>query len=279
MVDLAGQPPTPPPPDGKLRREVAARHASELTPVRGLRVAERVVDGLRAYIQDNQLREGDKLPPERVFLERFSVSRSSLREAIRVLSTLSVIDVRHGDGMYVGTGTQAETGLFDATEEHALRNLIETRVGVELAAVAAATQRASDEDLERLEAMIDDHARALEADSSYTWPPLDFEIALIEATGNTWLYQVELMLRDAWLSLSGGLRASVSRHSEWLAEHRAILASVRSRNAAQAQRLVMAHVGLERFEEDLRAARTVGAVSNQADADRSAASEHLPPTR
>jgi len=63
------------------------------------------------------------------------------------------------------------------------------------------------------------------------------------------------MLRDAWRSLSGGIRASVSRNSEWVNEHRAILASVRSRNATQAQRLVMAHVSLERFEEDLRAAR------------------------
>jgi GntR family transcriptional repressor for pyruvate dehydrogenase complex len=78
------------------------------------------------------------------------------------------------------------------------------------------------------------------------------------------------MLRDAWLSLSGGLRASVSRHSEWLSEHRAILASIRSRNATQAQRLVMAHVSLERFEEDLRAARAAarGTKSSRANGRR-----------
>jgi len=109
--------------------------------------------------------------------------------------------------------------------------------------------------VDRLQALIDGHARALAADSTYAWSPLDFELALIEATGNTWLYDVEVMLRDAWLSLSGGLRASVSRHSEWLAEHLAILASVRSRNALQAQRLVMAHVSFERFEDDLHAPR------------------------
>jgi GntR family transcriptional repressor for pyruvate dehydrogenase complex len=107
--------------------------------------------------------------------------------------------------------------------------------------------------------MLDEHARRLEKDPTYTWQPLGFELALIEATGNTWLYDVEVMLRDAWQSLSGGLRASVGRHSEWLAEHRAILASIRSRNVTQAQRLVMAHVSLERFEEDLRAARGAGA--------------------
>jgi GntR family transcriptional repressor for pyruvate dehydrogenase complex len=219
------------------------------------RVADRIVAALRSYIEDNDLREGAKLPPERVFLEHFHVSRSSLREAIRALSTLGLIDVRHGDGMYVGARLHAEPALFDPSEEHALRNLVETRVGVEVAAVTAAVERASEADLDRLKAMIDGHERALRDDPAFTWSPLEFEIALIEATGNRWLYQVEVMLRDAWLSLSGGLRASVSRHSEWLEEHRAILASVRSRNAPQAQRLVAAHVALERFAEDLRAAR------------------------
>jgi GntR family transcriptional regulator, transcriptional repressor for pyruvate dehydrogenase complex len=247
----------------------ATHQTSELNRVGGGRVAERVVAELRAYIDQNRLAPGDKLPPERVFLEQLGVSRSSLREAIRVLSTLGIVDVRHGDGMYVGAGADGEgAALFDASEEHALRNLVETRLGVELAAVTAATERASEEDIERLQALVDEHARALAEDSEYAWSPLDFELALIEAIGNTWLYEVELMLRDAWLSLSGGLRASVSRHAEWLAEHQAILASIRSRNVTQAQRLVMAHVSLERFEEDLRAARAAGTTRTRSNGRR-----------
>ena len=219
-------------------------------------MSERVADELRAYILHNELAPGDKLPPERVFLEQLGVSRSSLREAVRVLATLRLVEVRHGDGMYVGQGVDADSSaLFDATEEHALRNLVETRLGVELAAVTAAAQRLTDDDIAALERLVEGHARRLKADPGFTWSPLDFELALIEATGNTWLYEIELMLRDAWLSLSGGLRASVGRHAEWLAEHRAILASIRSRNVSQAQRLVMAHLNLERFEDDLRAAR------------------------
>jgi GntR family transcriptional regulator, transcriptional repressor for pyruvate dehydrogenase complex len=227
---------------------------SDLHPPVAGRFAERFVDALQAYIAERGLEPGDRLPPERVFLEQLGVSRSSLREAVRVLSTLGVMDVRHGDGMYVGPGQEAIASppIFDPTEVHALRNLVETRLGIELAAVTAASQRASDEDLERLQQLLDEDARRMEQDSEYTWTPLAFELALIEATGNSWLYDVEIMLRDAWLSLSGGLRASVGRHAEWLSEHRAILASIRSRNVSQAQRLVMAHLSLERFEEDLR---------------------------
>jgi GntR family transcriptional repressor for pyruvate dehydrogenase complex len=143
--------------------------------------------------------------------------------------------------------------LFDATEEHALRNLVETRLGIELAAVTAATHRATDDDLASLQRMLDEQELRMVDDPNFTWEPLGFELAVVEISGNSWLYDVELMLRDSWLALSVGLRATVGRHEEWLAEHRAIVASMRSRNVTQAQRLIMAHLSLERFEEDLEA--------------------------
>lgn len=232
----------------------------DMTDIRELggngRVADRAAAEIRRYIEVNGLEAGHKLPPERIFIEQLGVSRSSVREAIRVLSTLGLIEVRHGDGTYV---TQApddwatsEVRWFDATEEHALRNLIETRLGIELAMVAAAVSRATDEDFDRLEEIIDAHEAALRDDAGYAWEPLTFELALAEICGNSWLYEIEVKLQDAWRSLSGGLRSSVGRHTEWNSEHRAILASLRSRNTSQAQRLVMSHVNLERFEEDLR---------------------------
>src|SRR3954471_7494515 len=115
------------------------------------RVSERVVEEIRAYIAQNGLRPAQKLPPERVFIDRLAVGRSSLREALRVLTTLGVIEVRHGDGMYVATMPDGPAGSprarYDATEQNALHTLVETRLGIELPATIAATQRASDDDL------------------------------------------------------------------------------------------------------------------------------------
>jgi GntR family transcriptional regulator, transcriptional repressor for pyruvate dehydrogenase complex len=229
--------------------------ASLLRPAGTGRVAERVVDEICTYIESNGLTSGAKLPPERVFMELFGVGRSSLREALSVLSTVGIIDVRHGDGMYVSSSAVTPwvnpNAIFDATEKNALRNLVETRLGIEFAAVTAATMRATDEDFDSLSRMLDDQRERLEKDPDFVWEPLGFELAVVEISGNTWLSEVELMLRDAWLALSSGLRASVGRHEEWLTEHRAIVASMRSRNVLQAQRLVIAHLSLERFEEDL----------------------------
>jgi GntR family transcriptional repressor for pyruvate dehydrogenase complex len=234
-------------------------HLQDIRQVGGGPVAERAASEIRRFITANGLTPGHKLPPERVFIEQLGVSRSSVREALRVLATMGLIEVRHGDGMYVAAPEEAwessDATMFDATEEHALRNLIETRLGIEFAAVTAAVARATDEDLDRLEALVAEHERNLAHGEPTPWEPLTFELALIEITGNTWLYELELRLREAWQSLSGGLRSSIGRHQEWAAEHRAILASLRSRNVTQAQRLVMAHVSLERFEEDLEARR------------------------
>jgi GntR family transcriptional repressor for pyruvate dehydrogenase complex len=226
------------------------------------RVAEQVVAAIQAYIATNALQPGDRLPPERVFIEQLGVSRSSVREALRVLSALELVEVRHGDGMYVASPSDrrnvSPAAIFDATEEHALRNLVETRLGIELAAATAATMRASDDDLQHIENLIEEQARGLKDDPSYVWEPLAIELAIVEATGNSWLYDVEVLLRDSWLSLSGGLRSSVSRHWEWHHEHRAILASIKSGNVTQVQRLVMAHLSVERFEEDLQTRGTRG---------------------
>lgn len=219
------------------------------------RVTERVVDGISRYIESQGLTQGDKLPPERVFMEQFAVGRSSVREALRVLTAMGVVEVVHGGGTYVanpgGVSKETAQAIFDATEENALRNLVETRLGIELAAVTVLAQRGADEDFAALEALLDDQWSRMQAEPGSTWEPLAFELAVAAISGNTWLHDVEEMLRDAWVSLSSGLRASVGRHAEWHAEHRAILASIRSRNVLQAQRLVMAHLSLDRFEEDL----------------------------
>jgi GntR family transcriptional repressor for pyruvate dehydrogenase complex len=221
------------------------------------RLADRVAVEIRNYIKTNELKPGDRLVPERVLVQELGVGRSSVREALRALSTLGLIEVRQGDGMYVRAPVDGDVPatepLFDIREQHALRNLVETRLGIEFAAVTAAAARSSQGDLDQLQNMLDQQGRDLARNPDFSWEPLAFELAIVEMTGNTWLHDVELELAKAWRALSKDLRGSVGRYREWHAEHDAILASIRSGNVAQAQRLVLAHLSLERFEQDIAA--------------------------
>src|SRR5919201_6642035 len=184
----------------------------------GLRVAERVVEELKRYIVDEGLVPGTRLPPERVLMEQLGVGRSSVREALRVLSTLGLVEVRHGDGMYVSspprfwnTGSKA---FFDATEENALRNLAEARLGVEWTAVGLAAERGTDEDFDRLEQFLNEQEQLIPSTPGARWRPLGFELAVAEIAGNAVLTQFEQLLAELWESLSPGLLVSVGRYRE-----------------------------------------------------------------
>lgn len=222
-------------------------------------VTDRVVHEIYAYIKNNKLGPDEKLPPERYFIDLLKVSRSSLREAMRVLATLGLVEVRRGDGTYVTTPTVfwklSAQIIFDATEENALRNLLETRFGIETAMIEAVIARASESDFNRIEKLLDDHDHALSNNKEFAWKPLEFELALMEIAENSWLYEIERMLATIWQSLSIKLKSDVGRYIEWHQEHRAILAALRGRNNNEAQRLLRIHLNFSRFEHDLHKLR------------------------
>jgi GntR family transcriptional repressor for pyruvate dehydrogenase complex len=104
----------------------------------------------RRLIQDGQCRPGQRLPNERDLARQLGVSRPSLREAIRALAAMNILDVRHGDGTYISSldpEILAEPlQLILAIDDSAIFSLFELRRVLEPAAAALAAQRASPEE-------------------------------------------------------------------------------------------------------------------------------------
>src|SRR2546430_14593610 len=73
----------------------------ELEPVRKTRIYEEVASQIQRLISEGRLRPGDHLPPERELAERFGVSRTSVRDAIRVLELMGLLEPRQGEGTVV----------------------------------------------------------------------------------------------------------------------------------------------------------------------------------
>ena len=122
-------------------------------------VTTKAIDKIREMIAAGELGPGDRLPPELKLAEQLGVSRGSLREAVRALSQINVLDVRRGDGTYVTSLEPSELleGLIFAVELLQARDLTEVievrRLLLPPAAGLAAT-RVTDEQLERMRTVV-----------------------------------------------------------------------------------------------------------------------------
>ncbi|WP_254649356.1 FadR/GntR family transcriptional regulator [Streptomyces sp. GbtcB7] len=204
-------------------------------------VARRLLDHL---LTSGQLRSGDRLPPERELAEVFGVGRSAVREALKSLSLLGLLEIRQGDGTYVRGATSdllpqvLEWGLL--LGDHKMDELLEARacVEVDLAELAALRRSANDltaleTHLARMEAVHDSPAKYLEAD-------LAFHRALAQASHNSALTGFQARLESlvvVWI------KKNIRKPGEGkLAEHAAVLEAVRARDPRAARAAMHAHM-------------------------------------
>ena len=220
--------------------------------------SDHVIDHVKRMIGSGELRAGDRLPIEKDLAAKLGVSRGSLREAVRSLATLGVLETRQGDGTYV---TQLDSGsllrplefwagLQEATQSV---DLLAVRRVLETESAGLAAVRLTDDELGELEsilAAIDDGLTTGDlAPEAFIDADAAFHRQIAVASGNTALAALidSLMTR----TLRGRLwRAITERDSlgEAHADHRAILAALHTRDAERARIRMAAHLlGVEVF--------------------------------
>src|SRR5262249_34947563 len=87
--------------DETRRRGGAGDEAMSIAPIKATRVYQEIVRQVQAMIAEGRLKSGDQLPPERDLAEKFVVSRTSVREALRALESLGLVEIRPGEGTFV----------------------------------------------------------------------------------------------------------------------------------------------------------------------------------
>lgn len=220
-------------------------------------VTDEAILKIKEMILSGELAPGDRLPPEKELSERLGLSRSSLREAVKALEVIRVLDVRRGDGTYVTSLEprlllEAMSFVVDLHDDQSVLEIFAVRRILEPAAASLAARKVDDATVERLRTVIAgvDDATDVEGLVSHD---LEFHRGIAEATGNAYLAS----LID---SISGHtVRARVWRGiteenavDRTLHEHHAILDAIASGDADLAHALTLTHVsGVEHW---LRAA-------------------------
>jgi GntR family transcriptional repressor for pyruvate dehydrogenase complex len=209
-------------------------------------VTSQVVEALFEMLRSGRFRTGDRLPSEWELVEQLHVGRSAVREGIRELAALELVDVQPGRGTFVrslrpdllvradGIGAEVNRAL--------LREFLEVRQMLEPEAAALAAVRANSVDLNRLGHDVDRLSEAI--DVGYR-PPEDvgFHLDIVRATHNT------ALIRLAGAIVSFYQRDEVLPTWRDVDEHRAVLDAIRDHRAEAARSAMRSHL---QSETDIR---------------------------
>lgn len=151
------------------------------------KLPEQIADKLREMIIQEEMKTGAKLPAEAELMARFGVSRSTVREAVRILQTERIVDIRQGQGTFLCAMpglADDPLGLRFADQQELIAQLLETRLLVEPNVAALAAQRRQDAHIQRMKALLDRMDNAYLHGENYTPYDAEFHSVIAQCTGN-----------------------------------------------------------------------------------------------
>ncbi|GHJ27994.1 transcriptional regulator [Streptomyces hygroscopicus subsp. sporocinereus] len=210
-----------------------------------------IQERIKRLIIDQRLPSGAPLPTETELMELLGVSRNSVREALKALQAMGIVEIRHGFGTYVGPMSMAPMieGLVFRTVaghyrgEDSLLQLLELREAVETGLVARLAGRVPEADLAELDAVV----RRMEAEAAEGSVRAEtdraFHAALYGSLDNTLLSEVLEAFWDAFHRVRTDLVDVPTDPRVTCAQHREILEAVRSGDAPRAEEALRDHFG------------------------------------
>lgn len=210
---------------------------------------------IKEMLLSGELKPGDRLPPEKGLSEKLGLSRSSLREAVKALDLIRVLDVRRGDGTYVTSLEprlllEAVSFVVDLHQDSSILDLFEVRRILEPAAAAMAARKAVAEDIDRLNTILGEVDTVTSVEDLVAHD-LKFHGFISDLSGNPYLSSLLESMS------SSTLRARIWRGlteensvERTLAEHRAIVDAMAAGDADLVRSCVTVHIsGVERWLE------------------------------
>ncbi len=221
-------------------------------PAWGTPRVDQVERWLRRQIADGQWPMNSRIPTETELVEQLKVGRSTIREAVRSLVHVGMLETARGRGTFVRALSPVDRVLSDYLQEHEPQDIVEVRRALEVEAAGLAAARRTDGDLAALAASIDASERFSPSIERGTVPG-QFHFLVVRAARNP-------LLLDMYTGLIGALRRNVSSgrihrvqttQQSINREHRAILRAIDDRDVEAARRECGDHTARE-FRVDPR---------------------------
>lgn len=164
-------------------------------PIKRESVVNIVLQKIKDALMRGDLKPGDKLPTENEFSEKLNIGRTTVREAMKMLKALGVIEVRQGDGTYVVDKLNSHSInplIFSLlVQSGSSTELVDLRYLVEVGYTKLAIKKMSDEDLKKLRRIVDDHKKAInKGEDDLGKYETAFHYLILESTHNPFVIEI-----------------------------------------------------------------------------------------
>lgn len=225
---------------------------NEFRVVRKTRVSEEVIGQVRDLITSGRLKIGDRLPAERELAKTLQVGRSTVREAIRALESLGILQARSGEGTFLVSNPDEQksapitANAFQSWDNQ--RKLFEVRMVIEPDLAALAARRASFEQIVKMREILEEQEASVKRGAIDIKADTAFHFLLAEAAGN----EILLRMMDSVMNLLHETREAslrtTGRAVSSLKQHKAIVRAIEARDPLTAERRMRDHIrGMEKL--------------------------------
>jgi GntR family transcriptional repressor for pyruvate dehydrogenase complex len=232
-----------------------------LRPIRKPRLYEEAVRQIKSLILSRKLLPGERLPSERQLAQQLSIGRPAIREALRILGQLGLIEIRLGDGTYVREpnflpyveSVASTIASRLSLEDDSFRKLWEVRKIFEMGLIRLACERITSEKIQMIADCLRQMEESIDEREAFLSRGEAFHLHLAEATGNEFLVLLykslwSLIHQHEYEVISRGYRQGIHSLRKTLAADQKIFAALAERDRLRAQQSMEEHL---RSEEEI----------------------------
>lgn len=220
----------------------------ELSTIKSKLLAEQVEEQIYRYIVDTSLEIGSKLPNEFELGEKFGVGRSTIREAVKLLASKGVLEVRRGSGTYVLNKTPADLdplGLQGLGDRMSLAlDLVDVRLLLEPGIAEMAARNATERDIEELEMLCSRVERKMQNGEDYVQDDIEFHTCVARCSKNRVVGQLIPIIDTAVMVFVNVTHKMLKE--ETISTHRAVVDAIMERDPIGAKSAMMMHMTYNR---------------------------------
>ncbi|WP_044480639.1 FadR/GntR family transcriptional regulator [Paenibacillus antibioticophila] len=208
------------------------------------KLVDEVLDQMQRLIQSGQYKSGDKLPPEPELMKLLAVGRSTIREAVKVLTHAGLLEVRQGDGTYIRSASSDFTGVSQAITPKNNTQVMEARRILEIELAGLAALRRTTSDLALMRSALDLRQEALEKGhyAEYVEADISFHIAVAEAGKNEVLLEMYKVVAESLKEMLSQLLLDTRQYEDNTAYHEAMYRSIVNKSSEEAKQFAAQNI-------------------------------------